>query len=89
MLVKKTAVIIVLFSLSAFLFWYAYRISFSDVQGKGDDSILALITSVAGAITTLSVAVFGAAAKWIEIRKASLDLEKQKLEVEKKRRELS
>ncbi len=55
---------------------------------SGGETAMNGILALAGAITTLGTAIFGVLSKLTEHRKAQLDLEKTRLELEEKRRTL-
>lgn len=59
------------------------------VTPQGDvETAVSRIAAIAGAITTLGTAIFGLLGKWTEHRKARLDIEKAKLDIEERRRAL-
>lgn len=87
-LLKKTYVIAALIVLSVVLLVIYFNIP--RVSPKGDDNDkITLIVTLAGAVTTLAASVIGAMMKFIEYRKAVLDLKKQELEFERQKNDLS
>lgn len=57
-------------------------------QGYSDEWIKS-IAAIAGGITTLSASIFGALSKLNDYKKAKLDIEAKRLELEEKRRTLT
>jgi len=95
MFLKNWIVIVVLLAIGLALAWYGLRTTTARValspgvvpQGGTEDLVTA-IAAIAGAITTLTGAIFGAAMKLIEYKKASLAVEEARIANEKARKEL-
>lgn len=73
--------------------WAYWRQATSGVDGVtpqgGTEDAVTAIAALAGAITTLAAAISGAAMKYIEYRKASLDIEAKRLANLKAKQEIN
>jgi hypothetical protein len=68
-------------------YWFSLTSVPDGVTPQGDsDEWLKAIAAIAGGITTLSASIFGALSKLNEYKKAKLDIEAKRLEIEEKRR---
>ena len=89
---KRPPVYLALFLTSVILCLVYYSLSKGDggVSPKGDAEYLyTTIATLAGAITTLVASISGALMKWLDLKKANIELKMKKLEFEEAKKKAS